>query len=320
MVRGVESIKKFFSFLWYRYFKASTTNFIIFLLVLVFGLLSILMVYRYWDSIMLAIPGVVSHDEYNELTDQKNEYINQNAGLLSENAGLEVELADLSDNEYSQRADIYNEIIINLQEVIENIGAMIAYGEQFVDMQLPVYVTRYVELSQELDELRLQASQKSLLISQARKDQNDLNWKRDSFDLCLNEVGWNGDDSTINSEILVCIDKIDIAIEYVGSLEANYEVSLEDLHTYFATLKEQWTASADYYSALSESNYTKANEYDEVFAEKRREIEESDLEEILVNFSTLVVLPASDEFAEISEQVASKQNEVDIWYEENIEK
>ncbi|MFH1547006.1 MAG: hypothetical protein ABIC57_00805 [bacterium] len=303
-----------------KVFKGSLMNLSATIILVILGVTVVVLVINYWDDIIVAIPGVVSHDEYNELTDQKNELIEENSNLLSQNSELETQLAALDSEDFVKKNELYNSIILNLQDVIENLEAMVGYGLEFAEMQLPVYVSRYAELSEELDQLRLDASKLSFDITQSRKDMNDLNWKRDNFDTCLNKVNWDGEDSDIQKEILDCVVIIDEVSEYVASLEVEYDIELLDMKNYFVILKEQWTESSNYYSALADGNYSKANDYDEVFATKRREIEEMDLDLVFGVFGSLVITPKVDEFAEVSQQISSKQNEVDTWYEENIER
>jgi hypothetical protein len=215
---------------------------------------------------------------------------------------------------------IYEKLVSNLQEVVENIGKMIDINQEIQNMNIPVYIGRYVELSDELDKLRLQAIQKSLFITEARIDLNEFNEERESFDVCLNNVAWDGSDSAIQEDILECLSVLSTIDESVIHLEDSYDVDLTDLKDYLNILEEQWISSANYYSALSSNDYNLANKYDAVFAEKRREIEELDLETVLGSFLKLVINPAIEEFSDINDQVESKQEEVDIWYEENIEK
>lgn len=278
------------------------------------------LMYFYWGEITLAIPGLVDHDDYNEITIDKNDLISSNSELISQNDSYEVQLSELETDKYSQKSEIYTSITENLSLIITNIGKMISLNEQMSGMSLPSYIQRYVELSDELDKLRLQAIQKSLFVAEARADLNDLNKDRSAFDSCLNAVDWDGTDSEINTEILACIDLLDVVDTSVETLEGDYDVDLTDLKNYFTLLEEQWTASANYYLYLSKKNYTEANEYDSVFADKRSEVEELDLDETLGEFTTAVILPALDEFTEINDNVEIKQEEVDSWYEENIEK
>lgn len=312
-------IKESFNYVFAKFFKGSILSFVLTLILFCLSVLVLYMIVRYWDGIILAVPGVINHDEYNELTDKKNDIVSENSELLALNSEYEVTLGSLESDDYAGKLEVYEGIISNLQKIIDNLETMVDYGDDFSEMQLPVYVSRYTELSKELDELRLKAAQISLSITKARVDLNELNRKRSNFDLCLNNISWNSGDAEIEKKILSCVSTIDDTMEYIVLLESKYEIDLTDIKNYFTLLGEQWMASASYYSALSKEDYMKANDYDAVFAEKRREIEGLDLNEVFETFSEFVITPKSDEFAKVSQQITEKQEDVDNWYEEYME-
>lgn len=284
-------------------------------LLVLFGVL--FLVFR--DPILLALPGFYENRDYNTLTVEKNDLIDENARLLKQNNKLDEELSDLggSVEDFEIRIEKNKEILSNLETIETNMEAIVEYDDEFASMRLPYNVSRYVQLSKELDETRKELVVVYKDYINARIDMTILNRKRAEFDVCMNDINWSGDDKAIAEGIDGCRTMIEEMLSQVQVMEDNYKVELAGLTNYFTLLASQWEASSDYYKALDANDYQKANEYDSVFAEKKRAISEIDLD-VFNEFDNKVTNDFMEKFKKLSQEEIKLEDKADKWYKENL--
>jgi len=293
---------------------------LIFLFVLVIG--GLWWFSPYVDELYSLLPGYYENKTYNELTQQKNDLIEENARFLSKNDDLETELATVEADldGYARMAEIDSEIISSLDDIRTNMGAIIDLDMQFLEMRLPEVVSHYVKLSYDVDEVRKDLIETSLDISSGRRDLAEFNTSRVKFDNCLADVDWAGQDKAISDAVAVCVEGITSMQEKVVVMEDRYEVSLDGLSKYLTLLSEEWTANYQYYGAISEGDYTKANEYDAIFVEKKRAISEIDVNTVFDEFYEEALVPLREKFIGLSEDEREKDRLANEWYENNVQR
>lgn len=273
------------------------------------------------DQVLLALPGFYENAEYNELTVKKNDLIDVNAQLFKENTELNEEINELggTSEDFTKRIEKNKQILSNLETIDDNMNTIVKYDESFKNMRLPYHVSRYVEISSELDDIRLELIQIYEEYINARIDMNILNKKRTEFDECLTDINWNGKDSDIAKAIDKCRNYITEIQAQLQVMEDNYGVELTELTNYFTLLSDQWEASSAYYKALAANDYKKATAHDETFSEKKRELSEIDVE-VFNEFDNKVIDGLKKEFEKLSEEEVSKEEEANDWYNEYIER
>lgn len=273
------------------------------------------------DQVLLALPGFYENAEYNELTVKKNDLIDVNAELFNTNTELNGEINELggTSEDFTKRIEKNKQILSNLETIEDNMNTIMKYDDSFKNMRLPHHVSRYVEISSELDKIRLNLIQIYEEYINARIDMNILNKKRTEFDECLTDINWNGKDSDIAKAIDKCRNYITEIQAQLQVMEDNYGVELTGLTNYFTLLSDQWEASSEYYKALAANDYKKATAHDETFSEKKREISEIDVE-VFNEFDNKVIDDLKKEFEKLSEEEVSKEEEANDWYDEYIER
>jgi hypothetical protein len=100
-------------------------------------------------------------------------------------------------------------------------------------------------------------------------------------------------------------------------MEEDYDTELPELNNYFTLLDQQWKASIAYYRALDEGNYNKANEHDDVFAEKKRALSEIDVE-IFNEFDEKVTDVYALQINQLLDEEKVKEQEADEWFDDNL--
>lgn len=274
----------------------------------------------YYDDVYAIIPGIYDSNEYNRLKEEKNDLIDENVELLAQVDELEKELEDvpLTEDGYAEVAEIHGEIIGVQTEIYENLVKIVEIGEELLSMSLPEVVEQYISLSLESDQIRVTLIELALSISEARRDQAELNGMRAAFDNCLADVNWADNDENISNQIKACSGKIVPLQEKGVDMAEMYDVELDRLTTYLTLLKEQWDANAAYYLAIHQGDYTKANEHDQVFVERKRQISELSVSEAFGEFYEEAIGVMVEDFGKMKENEVSKDEEVDAWYEQNI--
>lgn len=294
-------------------------------LALVLGIAGLIIILLWWltpyyDDIYTILPGFYQNAEYEELSVRKNELMDQNIKTLDEINELGAELAaiEVSSEGYGRMVELNSEIIALQEFAWETINEIIEIDDEFLKMRLPENVAQYVRFGHEYDLTRKDQIALSLELSNARRDAAELSVMRGTFDSCLAGIDWAGADKTIANGVSVCSDLIPPMEEKVASMEDRYGVELEGLSLYLPLLKDQWDANAAYYDAISQGDYTKANEHDKVFVESKRQISEIAVEEAFNEFYVKVVGPMSEEFVLLGEKEAQDAERMNIWYEKNI--
>ena len=275
----------------------------------------------YFDDLYALIPGYYQNNEYNELTDTKNSLIEENAEFLIESEEYEVSLGSVSTSEegYDQMIQINGDIVSVNQSVRENLVEILEVDEQLTAMQLPDVVRQYVRYSYELDEVRMDMVELSIQIGSARRDLAEFNKYRMEFDTCLSDVDWSESDTVIGTSVEACADKIVNLQDRVLLMEGQHAVELEEMKNSLKLLSEQWNANAGYYHAIAEGNYSKAtDEFDVVFVERRRQISELDVVDILNEFYVEGIGPMLKELIEFGEEESEKEQHANDWYERNL--
>lgn len=276
----------------------------------------------YYDDIYALFPGFYQSSEYDSLSIKKNDIIAQNTELLAEIELLEVELEDVEAtmDGYKVMIDLNSEIIILQESVWENMNEILLIDEELLAMRLPDTVAQYVRLSYEQDLARKDLATLSIEISNARRDLAEFKEMRSEFDNCLADVDWAGADKVISDSVLACVSTLPKVLEKTSQMEDRYEVDLERLTEYFTLLKEEWEANAAYYLAISQGDYEKANEHDQVFVEKKREISELNVVEISNEFYEEGLGPMIEQFVELSEEEEGLRAKAEQWYTSNIDR
>jgi hypothetical protein len=294
-------------------------------LALVLGIAGLFIIILWWltpyyDDIYHVLPGFYQNAEYEELSVRKNELMDQSKDTLDEINELGTELAavEVSSEGYGRMVELNSEII-SLQEFAwETINEILEIDDELLGMRLPENVAQYVRLGHEYDLTRKDQIALSLEISNARRDAAELSVMRTTFDSCLAGIDWAGADKTIADGVSACAALISPMEQKVASMEDRYEVELEGLSAYLPLLREQWEANAAYYEAISQGDYTTANEHDKVFVERKRQISEIAVEEAFDEFYVEAIGPMSEEFVILVEEEAQDAERMNIWYEQNI--
>jgi len=275
--------------------------------------------YYFRTEIFVIIPGYYKNYEYNSFTSKKNDLIEENAELLLVNDGLNAENAELGATveDFDQKIENNTKILDNLEKINGNVDDILEFDGKFLKMRLPYVVERYVELSDELDQVRKVLIAKSLEIVEARIGIDTFNRTRAEFDACLVGINWSDSDQNIANYIEDCNKKISIMDEQLLELEEKYDINLEGLNRYLTLLKEQWESSVLYYRAIAKKDYDGANSHDAVFVQKKREISELD-PEIFNEFNVLVINILVEEFGDLSMEEQEKEKACDHWYDNNI--
>ncbi|MDD3662037.1 MAG: hypothetical protein PHG63_03135 [Candidatus Dojkabacteria bacterium] len=274
----------------------------------------------YLSDLQALMPGYYQNEEYTASLDLKNDLLEENAELLSQKDEMEAELEQilLSPQNYPHIIEKNNAIISILETARMNQAEIVTIDEELLDMRLPGVVNQYLWLSHELDVTRLDLVQTSIDIATARRDVTEFNKQRNDFDECLSGINWAGADTAIASAVSGCTAHIPVMRQSVVAMEDRYGIELEKLQGYLTLLQEQWEASTAYYVAISESNYMEANQHDEVFVARKREISELDLIDVFNEFYEEALNPMIDRFGELSEDETVKKQRADGWYEQNV--
>ncbi|MBN2100414.1 hypothetical protein JW710_00760 [Candidatus Dojkabacteria bacterium] len=279
------------------------------------------LVYYFYEDILLLFPGYYNNREYNSLTADKNDLIDENALLLEKNDALNEEISQLgtSSSDFQSKVDINLEVTENLEKIENNLEKIDEYNEKFTNMRLPLVIERYTKLSAELDDVRKDMISKSKEIVAARIEMDELNKMRAEFDECLGKINWNKPNSEIASSLKTCNQKIDDMQSEIDEMEKDYDVELDQLDNYFKILEEQWTTSVSYHEALAKKNYTEANKFDSIYADKKKIISEMDIA-VFNEFNGEAIDHLIDEFEKLAEKEVEKEQEANKWYEDNIRK
>ncbi|MEA3357578.1 MAG: hypothetical protein U9Q67_04030 [Patescibacteria group bacterium] len=275
----------------------------------------------YSGDLLALIPGYYQNSPYNEIVVEKNELVDENTILLDENDGLDQEIILLgtSVEDYNAKMEKYEQIQSNLAELSENVGLIVEYDEELLALRLPTGIMRYVELSYELDTTRNDVMSVLQDIVRARVDLNTFRRIRVEFDNCLNNTDRTVEDLVISQSVSTCNEKIVEMQGQVSLMETDHGVELEQLSEYLTLLFEQWDANELYYAALAERNYTAANEHDSVFSERKRQISELELGDVLNEFYAERMEVLISEFNVLSDEEAQKEEDANDWYEKYIE-
>lgn len=286
-----------------------------FVLLVIFGAV----VFFYRDDLFMLVPGFYQNRDYNNLTSKKNDLVEENARLLAENDTINQESMQLgtSSEDYGKKIENDHKSLENLEKLQKNMDKILVYDKDFEDMRLPSVIATYVELSMELDEVRDRLIDSSVELIEARKAMDKFNKTRAEFDECLAGINWNYSDKNISEGIKSCNQKLPELQTQLDEMKEDFDVELNDLTNYLTLLREQWEASALYYEALSQADYNKANEHDAVFADRKRQISEMEID-VFAEFNAEVIDRIIGEFEDLSKQEDEKEKEANRWYDKNV--
>lgn len=276
----------------------------------------------YFDSLYSLIPGYYDIEKYNEMTAEKNEISKSSFELYVHIATLEAQYNDIvaSEEGYVQMRDIDTDLIAVFEDLHSLLERSLALDEKLLELRLPTVVQQYVKLSADLDGIRLEVNELSREVSRARRDLNELRLLRSEFDNCLMAVNWNSTESAISDAVSLCTAKIPSMQEKVGQMEIEYGAELESLSQYLVLLKEEWEAESMYYKNIASRDYTKAREYDDIFADRKRQINEIDVIAAFNEFTLETLGPMQEDLIELREKSSAKEKTATQWYKNNIER
>jgi hypothetical protein len=286
------------------------------LVLLIFGAL----IFFFRDEVFMALPGFYDNRARQNLTEKKNELISENSDLLEDNNKINSEISELSNNleDTKKKFEKNKQILKNLETLRGNCEKVLEYDDEILAMRLPYNLSKYSQMSKAANEIRLELIETYIDFINARIEMNLLNIKRSQFDKCLSEVPWESDDDArIADSIEACLKKITEIKQHIGTMEEDYDTELPELNNYFTLLDQQWKASIAYYRALDEGNYNKANEHDDVFAEKKRALSEIDVE-IFNEFDEKVTDVYALQINQLLDEEKLKEQEADEWFDDNL--
>lgn len=292
---------------------------------LALGVFVILIVAIWWlspylGSVYALVPGYYHIDTYNTITLEKNAINDENSQLFDRLQVLEDRYNEISATEegYREMIQVDGDMITVLQDIEGQLERSIELDEKLLTLRLPSVVQQYVLLAGDLDEIQIEVNMLSQDVSGARRDLNELRLRRSEFDNCLIAIDWNSTEKGISEAISQCTTIVPLMQEVVGRMEIEYGADLEDLGGYLILLKEEWDAESSYYLSISEKNYTKAKEYDDIFADRKRQISETDVVLVFNEFSVETLIPLQQNLIDLRARSELKEKTATQWYTNSI--
>lgn len=260
------------------------------------------------DSYIISIPGWVNANKYKTLTDERDQLIDENSLKIRQNQEIQQRL-NTEDLPFEEGYQLISTFVSNFETIQSNMQRISEIDTNLLSIDLPEKISSKIVTVSDENQTSIVKLSQSLPFYQASEDYFNLRVKKEEADKCIQNIDLTQDPDKIAESISSCAAMYDNALAEISNIETQYNTSLPNIRRYIETTKAMWAALSEFYIALSQEDYRKEKEYDDLYLTKEAELEALGVETIWFEYkdNILNVLQPVSEAASMSNFTTSDQ-------------